>query len=330
MKPFTERERKLLFEFHGSKTIGVLMGGPSEERDISLKSGAAVLTHLSCAEYRVEPCDFYSEGELRAQLKKKGIALAFLALHGKFGEDGKVQEILESLGIPYTGSSPFAGRRAFNKALSGEIFRKHGLVTPEGCCVALSEPVPQKKFTYPLVVKPVCQGSSLGLSIVDSEETLPAALLHAFRYDTQILIEPYIRGSELTVGILGEEALPIIQILPDGRFYDYEAKYESSKTQFLIPAPLSDAVTAMVQEAALRAHAALGCDGFSRVDLLLNDRCEPVILEVNTIPGLTARSLLPRACEAVGISFLELCERMLVMALTKKFQRTHAEKSLEP
>lgn len=327
MKSFTEEDDELLKKIRREKTIGVLMGGPSEERDISLKSGAAVLTHLSSAEYRAEPCDFKTEEELRFQLQEKRIDIAFLALHGKYGEDGSVQAFLESLKIPYTGSSPKASALAFDKWASRRYFEEIGLTTPGGIVLKEGESLPSFEFHYPIVVKPVCQGSSIGLSIVDSKEQLPGALREAFRHDRRILIEPYIQGSELTVGILGEEALPVIQILPAGRYYDYASKYISDKTQFLIPAPIEDSLTHAVQEASLKVHEALGCEGFSRVDLLLNKKNEPVILEVNTIPGLTSRSLLPRASEAVGISFLELCEKMILMALARKLdaQKSHAK-----
>ncbi|MBI4435973.1 MAG: D-alanine--D-alanine ligase [Candidatus Omnitrophica bacterium] len=327
MKSLTEKEREVLSDLRRSKTIGVLMGGSSSERDISLKSGAAVLTHLSEGGYRVEPCAFDREEELPVQLKKKRIQLAFLALHGKFGEDGTVQALLESLKISYTGSDVLASRRAIDKWAAKETFRKKGLLTPVSWMVKPSDPIPSSGFSFPIVVKPVCQGSSIGLSIVDRPEELPEAVKKAFQFDARVLLEEYIRGSELTVGILGEEALPVIQILPGNRCYDYEAKYTSDKTQFLIPAPIDDGTTCSVQEAALQAHEALGCSSFSRVDLLLNEEGQPVILEVNTIPGMTARSLLPKACEAAGISFLELCERLLLMALFKtKTQGIHAEK----
>ena len=164
MKPLTEKEKELLFEIRRSKTIGILMGGPSEERDISLKSGAAVLTHLASSEYRVEPCDFHTEEELCAQLKEKGIELAFLALHGRYGEDGGVQALLGSLKIPYTGSSVLASHLAFDKWASRNLFRENGLLTPEGLVLNASETFPALDFDFPWVVKPVCQGSSLGLS----------------------------------------------------------------------------------------------------------------------------------------------------------------------
>ncbi|MCH7978401.1 MAG: D-alanine--D-alanine ligase [Acidobacteria bacterium] len=317
MKPLTGKERERLAEIRRSKTIGVLMGGPSEERDISRKSGAAVLMHLFSRGYRVEPCDFQTEEELCAQLEANRIELAFLALHGRYGEDGEVQKLLASRHIPHTGSSASTSRLAFDKWASHGLLRENGLLTPEAVVLAPQDPLPSVS-RFPVVVKPVRQGSSLGLSIVDSPHLLPAAVQEAFRYDDRLLIEQYIGGTELTVGILGEEALPVIQILPAGRFYDYDSKYVNDKTQFLIPAPIEEPVTRSVQIAALRAHHALGCGGFSRVDLLLNQESDPVILEVNTIPGLTSRSLLPRACEAVNISFLELCERALLLALGKE------------
>jgi len=315
MKPLQQKE--MLSEFRRTKTIGVLMGGPSAERDISLKSGGAVLTHLSSVGYRVEPCDFRNEEELEKELKEKGIDLAFLALHGHYGEDGGVQTFLETLKIPYTGSSAPTSQLAFDKWASRKTFSEKGLLTPEAILLETPETPPSLNYEYPLVVKPVSQGSSLGLTIVDVPEFLPSALHEAFTYGDRVLIERFIAGSELTVGILDEVPLPVIQILPEGRCYDYEAKYVSDKTQFLIPAPIEDRLTETVQQVALRAHQALGCYAFSRVDLLLNKKGEPVILEVNTIPGLTARSLLPKACEAVGISFLELCERILLLAVAR-------------
>ncbi len=321
MKPLEEKERKLLSEIRRSRRIGVLMGGPSEEREISLKSGNGVLTHLKEAGYTAIPCDFKTEEELLRKLEQDRIDLAFIALHGRFGEDGTVQTVLEKLKIPYTGSSAQASRLAFDKWASKEKFRAAGLAVPES--VLLLHPKPPFKFSFdfPVVVKPVCQGSSIGLSIIDKAESLLEAVREAFRHDDRVLVEPYIQGPELTVGILGEEALPIIRILPANRYYDYESKYVSDRTLFLVPAPLEEGLSASVQKAALKAHEAVGCDGFSRVDLLLNGMNQPVILEVNTIPGLTARSLLPRACEAVKVSYAELCERMILLAL---FRRVHA------
>lgn len=323
MKPFTEKELELLSEFRRSKTIGVLMGGPSEERDISLKSGAAVLTHLSSSEYRVEPFDFKTEEELRKQLQTKKIDVAFLALHGRYGEDGEVQSFLESLDIPYTGSPASASRLAFNKWVARLWFRRYSLLTPDAFVVRPSDPLPPLT-SFPVIVKPVHQGSSLGLRIVDDQKALAQAVEEAFAFDHRILIEEYIPGSEFTVGILGEEALPVIQILPAGRCYDYDSKYISDRTQFLIPAPLKESLIHSLQGSALTAHEALGCRSFSRVDFILNRKEEPVILEVNTIPGLTARSLLPRACEAAGLSFLELCEKMIVMAAHRRVRGIYA------
>ena len=326
MRTLTEKERDVLSNLRRSKTIGVLMGGPSSERDISLKSGAAVLTHLSEGGYRVEPFAFGAEEELRAQLHQKKIQIAFLALHGKFGEDGVVQALLDSLKISYTGSEAWASRRAIDKWAAKEVFQKKGLLTPAAILLKNSDSIPVSGLSFPLVVKPVSQGSSIGLSIIDHPVELSEAVRKAFQCDGRVLLEEYIPGSELTVGILGEEALPVIQILPGNRCYDYEAKYTSDKTQFLIPAPVDDRTTLSAQEAALKAHEALGCSSFSRVDLLLNREGEPVVLEVNTIPGMTARSLLPKACEAAGISFLELCERLLLMAFLKRKRRgIHAE-----
>ncbi|MFH1858154.1 MAG: D-alanine--D-alanine ligase [Candidatus Omnitrophota bacterium] len=334
MKVLTSVDSERLSELRASRTIGVLMGGPSEEREISLKSGSAVVTHLAEAGYRAEPCDFRTQDELRAQLLEKKIDFVFLALHGRYGEDGTVQRFLESLNVSYTGSSAEASRVAFDKWATWQILRDKGLLTPRAIVVGAGEAIPAVPFDpstgsgsmvsvsrtidFPIVVKPVCQGSSLGLSIVDTPETLPEAVQEAFQHDHRILIEEYIPGPELTVGILGDEALPIIQILPANRCYDYDAKYFNAKTQYLVPAPVNAELGDRVQHVALKTHQALGCRDFSRVDILLKERTEPVILEINTIPGLTSRSLLPKACGVAGISFLELCERILLMAVMRE------------
>ena len=324
MKQLTEKDRERLEEIRNTRTIGVLMGGPSAEREISIKSGEAVFGHLKEAGYPVEKVLFQTEEELKTILAEKQIGLAFLALHGMFGEDGTVQEILETLQIPYTGSGVEASRLAFDKWRLRQLLIRHRLPVPSSRLLGPLDPIPLHELVFPLVVKPVCQGSSLGLSIADTKEALPSAIQQAFRYDHRLLLEEYIEGREITVGILEEEALPIVEIIPGNRFYDFDAKYKSDKTQFKVPALLEEDAAQNVQWLARKAHLLSGCEGFSRVDFLLRHSGSPVLLEVNTIPGLTSRSLLPRACSSVGISFLSLCERLLLQTLRRVVIR-HAE-----
>lgn len=296
--------------------IGVLCGGPSAEREISLRSGRAVWQALQELGYPVQFLDVPQAacGEI---LKRSGIRTAFLALHGAFGEDGSVQVLLESLGILYTGSRVAASRLAFDKAAAKACLHRAGIAVPRGYTLSAGSPAMINGLGLPLVVKPSHQGSSIGLSIVEEQTQWPKALAEAFRYDTTVVCEEHVVGPELTVGILDETALPVIQVVPQRRFYDYVAKYTPGMTQYLVPAPLDARTTAQVQAVALVSHRVLGCHGFSRVDLLLAPQ-GPVVLEVNTIPGLTATSLLPKAACAAGLSFPRMCERMLASAIQPK------------
>lgn len=327
--------------------IGVLCGGPSSEREISLRSGQAVWRALQALRYDVQLLEL--EGaDCAAVLRASGIRTAFIALHGAFGEDGTVQALLESLGILYTGSGVAASRLAMDKAAARTRLAAAGLAVAAGALVPIEWLTSEGKgprgnhgfplevtgklameitrwlaahgLRLPVVVKPVRQGSSIGLTIVETPGQWPAALEEAARYDTHILCEEYLPGPEVTVGILGETALPIVQVVPQRRFYDYVAKYTPGMTQYLVPAPLAAPLAVRVQALARQAHHALGCEGFSRVDLIVPEGSPerpPVVLEVNTIPGLTATSLLPKAAAAIGISFPELCERLLQSAVTR-------------
>ncbi len=308
-------------------TIGVLMGGPSTERDISLKSGKAVCDVLKTSGVAVVPVDIAADDpqESARRLKDIGIDCAFIALHGRFGEDGQIQQILEELHIPYTGSGVEASKLAMDKIASREAFRRAGLDVPGGFIVDKKEgcgmTVGLKAFIedggFPLVVKPAAHGSSIGLSIVDNEDQLFKGMETALRYDNRILVEEYIAGRELTVGILGDKALPIVEIIPKNIFFDYEAKYKTGMTEYLVPAPLDDDIARLVGETAVSAHTALGCYGYSRVDIILSSDFLPHVLEVNTIPGMTATSLLPKAAASAGISFEDLCKRLIVYAYEK-------------
>ncbi|MCM8799204.1 MAG: D-alanine--D-alanine ligase [Candidatus Omnitrophica bacterium] len=302
--------------------IGILMGGPSEEREISLKSGKAVYESLKDEGFDVVSIDITTDDveENIEKIKSFELDVAFIALHGRFGEDGRIQAILEKLKIPYTGSGALASKLALDKVLSRKIFEVYRLNVPSYRVVdkvSFNENFLYiDKLKFPLVVKPATQGSSIGLSIVDNKKDLSKAVEKAFVFDTRIILEEYIKGRELTVGILNEDALPVIEILPKKRFFDYEAKYTIGMTEYIVPAPLDKITTLKVKKAALCAHRYLGCFGFSRIDMILKDSL-PYILEVNTIPGLTQTSLLPKAAKAAGITFNQLCIELIKSAYNR-------------
>ncbi|PIP18779.1 MAG: D-alanine--D-alanine ligase [Candidatus Omnitrophica bacterium CG23_combo_of_CG06-09_8_20_14_all_41_10] len=298
--------------------IGVLMGGPSSEKKISLKSGHAVLNILKESGQKVVPIIIKTDkvkNNVRL-LKSSNIDCAFIALHGSFGEDGGIQKILESLKVPYTGSGVRASKLAMDKVASRNIFKKHGLNVPPSKVISENSYKIGNidKFGLPLVVKPATQGSSIGLSIVDSYKNIPKAINLAFKFDKRIIIEEYIRGRELTVGILKEKALPVIEIIPKHFFFDYQAKYKQGLTDYIVPAKLSFKAALRIKKAALSAHKLLGCFGCSRVDIILDDAGNPFILEVNTIPGFTSTSLLPKAAKSAGIDFNHLCLELIKLA----------------
>jgi len=294
--------------------VGVLMGGCSAEREVSLRTGAAILAALSRCGRRAVGID--AGRDLPQVLARRKVSVAFIALHGRGGEDGTVQGLLECLGIPYTGSGVLASALAMDKKQSKWIFRAHGLPTPDFEVLArgLRGAWPLERLEPPVVVKPICEGSSVGVSIVDSRGALPRALKLAFRYDPEALVETYIPGRDLTVGVLGDLALAVVEMRPRGGFYGYKPKYNEGWTEYLVPAPLTARQTARTQELALAAHRALGCRGASRVDFRLDERGRPQLIEVNTIPGMTATSLLPKSAAAAGIGFDELVTRILADA----------------
>ena len=301
--------------------IGVLMGGSSSEREISLKSGHAVYAALSQLGAEVVAVDVTTDNrqEVANLIKSQGIDCAFLALHGRFGEDGGIQQILDDLGILYTGSGVTASKLAMDKIASRKIFADHGLPVPGYRVLekASGNTDCKSNLVFPLVVKPATHGSSIGLSIVDREEDLAAAIDLAFSYDERILIEDYIPGREVTVGILNEEALPVIEIIPKKRFFDFQAKYQTGMTDYVVPAVLEEAVAKKVQSNSLAAHKLLGCFGCSRVDMILNNSNIPFVLEVNTIPGFTATSLLPKAANLIGMDFGHLCLKLIELTYEK-------------
>jgi len=300
--------------------VGVLMGGTSAEREVSLRSGRAIEQALRAQGLSVAGIDVGPD--IVEKIDAAKVEVAFIALHGRGGEDGTMQGLLELLEIPYTGSGVLASALAMNKFYSKQIFQCRGLETPlyriweKGG--ALPAPATCLGFGLPAVVKPVEEGSTIGVSIVREEDELETACEKAFQFGSRILIEKYISGKEITVGILGEEALPPIEIVPSSGFYDYRAKYTPGMTEYRVPAPLARDLIRRVQEAGIKAHQALGCEGFSRVDFRLGEDGIPSVLEVNTVPGMTETSLLPKAAAVAGYDFQTLTRRILELALQKK------------
>ena len=287
--------------------IAVLKGGPSAEREVSLRSGAAVTEALREAGYTAEEI-VVNDARF---VVPDGTDLVFVALHGTFGEDGQVQEILAERGIPYTGANAEVSRIAFDKEMTKAKLRGQGVPTPDGQLVRRLEEI---TLPLPVFIKPNAQGSSVGTHPVTTAEELSAAVADALKFDTAVLVERFIRGRELTVGVLGDQVLPIVEIRPLDGFYDYANKYTKGRTEYFCPAPLPQEITSLIQQYALKAHRAIGYPVYSRIDFLLEEGLFPSCLEVNTIPGMTATSLLPKAAAAVGIGFPQLCRRIVELS----------------
>lgn len=300
-----------------SQRIAVLLGGPSAEREVSLRSGAAVACALRRRGFDVTEID--AGRDLAARLVEARIEVAFLALHGRWGEDGCVQGLLEFMGIPYTGSGVLASALGMDKVATKRVLAAQGLPladwieVPEGAGVSVG----QLPFGLPCVVKPSREGSSVGVHVVKSEAELAPALEDASRHKGAVLVEKYVKGREINVAVLGDRALGAIEIVPANGFYDYAAKYTAGTTRYVFPAPLDQENYDRVCSIALDAHRALGCSGATRTDLIVGDSGETIVLEVNTLPGMTETSLLPKIAEGVGIGFDELCERILCDASLK-------------
>ncbi|MFH1407320.1 MAG: D-alanine--D-alanine ligase [Candidatus Omnitrophota bacterium] len=309
--------------------IGVLLGGPSSEREISLRSGNAVCEALRGGGYDIVAIDPNSSslsdnaaGFIK-EIRDANITVAFIALHGKFGEDGTVQKILELTDIPYTGSEPLASRLALDKISSRRVFESAGINVPQYRVFRRNQGLPPDVMKYPVVVKPAMSGSSIGLSVVKKQDALKEALDAAFQHDEWVIIEQYVDGREVTVGILDDEPLPVIEIIPKEKIFDYHAKYTPDATEYVVPALLERRLYQACQKAGLAAHKALDCRSFSRVDMIIDTKNNtPVVLEVNTIPGLTAISLLPKAAKAAGVDFLQLCEKLIYSAINSYENKT--------
>lgn len=299
--------------------VGVLGGGISNERDISLISAQNAINSLEKIGIKsiFIDIDDARKDRVKKKLSAYNIDLAFIAMHGEFGEDGKLQSILEEIKIPYTGSSPMASYLAMDKIAAKDIFLKNAITTPLFFIVKDIINIPLY-IDYPVVVKPFYSGSSLGVSLVKNKDQFYPAIKEALSIQPQVLVEEYIEGRELTVGILGQEALSVVEIFPKDNFYNFNTKYSDGKAKFKAPADLDKAVYKKVQEVSLAAHKALGCRHFSRVDIRLDQNNREYVLEVNSIPGLTSHSLLPLSAQGAGINFDDLILRMLKLALYGK------------
>lgn len=338
--------------------ILVLMGGDSPERDVSLVSGAAIAEGLKQAGHQVlavDTADSWKALTLKSESLPKGIKtepppinqlerldsvralksfessdlkdieVIFLALHGGKGEDGTIQALLDLTGKPYTGSGVLASALAMNKHMSKKIFQREGILTPRwsfwdgrGSSDWGSLTASAQKIGYPLVVKPNNQGSTVGVSIVDEPSQLPRAMELAQDYSRQIIIEEFIPGREITVAVLDYDPLPVVEIVPEHGIYDYECKYTPGKSRYICPAQLTQKQTKEVQEAGLKAFQALSCQGYARVDFRMSKEGRFYCLEVNTLPGMTQHSLVPKAAQTAGISFSKLVERIVELAVTKR------------
>lgn len=293
--------------------ITVMLGGPSAEREVSLRSGAAVARALRSLGHNVSELDPKTPDW---NLPAKTDAV-FLALHGTYGEDGTVQKQLDALGVPYTGCDAESSRIAFDKVLTKKNCLKAGVPTAKYLTANTPEvPLPQD-FALPCVVKPSRQGSSVGLQFVERAEDWFAALADALRFDSEVLVEEKIVGRETTVGILNAKPLPVVEICPKSGNYDYKNKYTAGNTEYFCPADFSPAIIGRIQAAALGAFNAVGGRDYARVDVMVRADGSPVVLEVNTLPGMTETSLLPKAAAAAGINFAQLCQRMVGLALKR-------------
>lgn len=290
--------------------IGVIYGGISREREISIKTGEAIIKALVELGYDVVP--LLVEDDLVERVMNAHIDIAFIALHGKYGEDGTVQGLLELLKIPYTGSSCFASAAAIDKIITKKLWLFEGINTPK--FQVLKVPKEQRNINFPLVVKPPREGSTIGISIVNSEAEYKKAINEAFLLDKEVLLEEYIKGKELTVAVFGEEVFTPIEIRPKKGFYDFFSKYNKGETEYIIPPQIDEKAMKDIMVIAKKAYDAVKCSGAARVDFILSEQNVPYALEVNTIPGMTETSLLPKACAYHGIGFRELVEKILKSA----------------
>jgi D-alanine-D-alanine ligase len=295
-----------------NKTIGVLMGGTSAERDVSLRSGLAISGALRSHGYVVKDIDVGPD--VARKLLDEDVEVAFLALHGGTGEDGSVQGMLEVMEIPYTGSGVLASAMAMDKLVSKKVFQASGLRVPLYEEIGLGQ---TPRMDFPLVIKPSREGSSVGVSIVRKNEELDEAVREALSFGVSVIAEEYIKGKEVQVGVLGSRVLGGVEVRPKREFYDYTAKYTPGLTEYILPPELEGELYERVMDTGLRAHSALGCEGATRIDLIVDRNDAVYALEVNTIPGMTETSLLPKIAGQAGMDFISLLDEMIKEALNK-------------
>ncbi|MDD2523745.1 MAG: D-alanine--D-alanine ligase [Endomicrobiia bacterium] len=290
-----------------NKKIGVLCGGTSSEREISLKSGKAVYNALKKLGLKAVLVDVNKNVALK--LLKEKIDVAYITLHGPMGEDGTIQGMLEIMGIPYTGCGVFSSSASMDKIISKKIFEYSKIPTPQWVVIEKFKSVDEIK--YPVVVKPATQGSAIGISIVKNKKEFPKAVKNAFSYDNKVLVEKYIKGTEITAGVLNGNSLPVIEIVPDGKFYDFKSKYTVGKSKHIIPPRLPQKVISNIQEIAIKVYKAFQCKSMCRVDMIVDKNNDIWVLEINTLPGMTETSLFPDAARAQGMSFENLVLEIL-------------------
>jgi D-alanine-D-alanine ligase len=309
-----------------NERVAVVMGGPSKEREISFMTGNAIVQALQEKGYDVVAIDL-EPGYLVRQLEACGATVVFNAVHGLYGEDGRMQSVLEMIDMPYTGSGVLSSALSMDKVYSKRMFQAQGVPTPK-CLFAVAgdkNNIVQeilKTFSLPVVVKPASQGSSLGVEIVKDKKELEAAVQEAFSYGKEIVIEEFIKGKEIAAGVMetidGVIAMPLVLIEPLSGAYDFKSKYTKGATVYTVPAPLEDNITEKIQNIALAAYKSLGCNGVARADILLTTEGEALVLEMNSVPGMTSTSLIPKAAAAMGMSFPDFCEKILLTATAKK------------
>jgi D-alanine-D-alanine ligase len=301
--------------FFKKKKIGVLMGGVSEEREISLKSGSAVVKALEEMDYKAVLIDFSGSRVVKTLLDEE-IEVAFIALHGRGGEDGTIQGLLEIMEIPYTGSGVRASAIAMDKVTTKMLFMQCGVPTPDFRVVS-GKVTARSPLSLPVIVKPASQGSTIGITLVDRDSDYKAALTDAYKYGDRVLVEKFIKGRELTVSVIGETVYPTVEIIPRRGIYDFKAKYVKGETEFKAPAVLDEDIERRVAMAARVAYDCIGCAGGARVDVVINSEGEPFVLEVNTVPGMTDLSLFPMAAAVRGIGYGAIVEELLFGARLK-------------
>lgn len=301
--------------------IGVIAGGVSSEREVSLRSGRAVFDALKEMGHNVVFIDAISD--ICENIKREKIDLAFLVLHGGWGENGGIQGLLEVIGIPYTGSGVLASALAMDKEASKKVFIYHGIPVPPFMVVSRrdffeSSALNIENIGFPCVVKPASEGSSVGVSIVHNQEELNSSITQALRYGSRVIIEKFIEGKEIHIGVLGDTALGGVEVRPKREFYDYEAKYTKGLTEYILPPDIENNLYEKLKELGLKAHKVLGCKGGTRVDMIVDKDDNPYVLEVNTIPGMTETSLLPKIAKLAGYDFKALVKKMLELTADER------------